>query len=347
MGYDNCPNPDSRARKLLRALISRHIESGEPVGSQTLAKHAQLDVSPATIRNILADLEDQGLLAAPHTSSGRIPTARGYRFYVDALLHMAPISDEEQRQFTDALRRQSTTTQRLGTASDLLSSISQFVGVVSLPKRELMAFKHIEFVSMDPQRILAVVVFADNTVQNRLIDLPIALTPEDLVEVSNYLNQELAGRSLAEIRHRMVEELRVAQDQMHELMSHSVKLAESALHATGDDMLLSGQNRLLGTPGMTDMDRLRELFDAFSNKRDILQLLERTEQAEGVQIFIGEECGAQPLLPVSVVSSPYRDANGQVLGVLGVIGPQRMDYSRIVPFVQATATALSETLSGD
>lgn len=342
--HDSCPVLDTRSRTLLRTLISRYIESGEPVGSQTLAKCANLDVSPATIRNILADLEVQGLLSAPHTSSGRVPTSKGYRFYVDTLLQVAPMSDLAKHRVKAELRANPSTAGRLETASDLLSSLSQFVGVVSMPKRDLMAFKRIEFVSIEPTRVLAIVVFADHQVQNRIIDLPIPLETSELQEVTNFLNAELAGRSLAEIRRRMVEELRKAQDEMHDLMADSVRLAESALQMSGADLLLKGQHHLMGAQGLTDVNRLRELFDAFANKSSILQLLERTENAEGVQIFIGEECGVEPLHSVSMVSTPYHGAEGQVLGVLGVIGPRRMDYDRIVPVVQATADALSDTL---
>ena len=339
------PLLDTRSRTLLRSLISRYIESGEPVGSQTLARCANLDVSPATIRNILADLEEQGLLSTLHTSSGRVPTSKGYRFYVDTLLQLAPISDIEKYRVKSELQANPSTAGRLETASDLLSSLSQFVGVVSMPKRDLMAFKRIEFVSMEPTKVLAIVVFADHQVQNRVIDLPIPLDQDDLQEVTNFLNEELAGRSLAEIRRRMVDELRKAQDEMHNLMADSVKLAESALEMSNNDLLMKGQHHLMGPNGLTDVNRLRELFDAFANKQCILQLLERTEQAEGVQIFIGEECGVEPLHSVSMVSSPYHDVNGQVLGVLGVIGPRRMDYDRIVPVVQATADALTESLN--
>ena len=346
MNHPSCPHLDLRSRQVLRTLISRHIETGDAVGSQTLAKQAQLEVSSATIRNILADLEELGLLSAPHTSSGRVPTPKGYRFYVDALLQVSPVSAAERLEVARTLGESGTTSQRLGCASDLLSSLSQFAGVVSLPKRDRMAFKHVEFVGLEPTRVLAVVVFADNSVQNRVIDLPVPIQPDELVEISNFLNQELAGRSLAELRRRMLRELRQAQDELQNLMTDSIRLAESALDPIAEDMLVSGQNRLLGTPGLTDMTRLRELFDAFNSKREILQLLERTEQAEGVQIFIGEECGAQPLNNVSVISAPYCDADGQVLGVLGVIGPQRMDYSRIVPVVQTTAAVLGESLAG-
>lgn len=334
---------DPRARQLLRTLIARYIRDGEPVGSQTLAKHAGLDVSPATIRNILADLEDVGLLSSPHTSAGRIPTAQGYRVFVDSLLQVRPLPEGELARLKHELPAGSGTQALLGSASELLSAMTHFVGVVSVPRREQFAFRHIDFVPLDAQRVLAILVFADNDVQNRIIQTRRAYDAGELERVANYLNHHFAGLPLSEIRATLVRELQAARSEMEILLAHTVELAEQALAPAGDDMVLAGQTRLMGVQELSDLDRLRELFEAFARKREILQLLERTLRAPGVRIFIGEETGLAPLEGVSLVTAPYM-AGGQVLGVLGVIGPTRMAYDRVIPVVQAAADVLGAAL---
>jgi heat-inducible transcriptional repressor len=337
------PSDDPRARQLLRTLIARYIRNGEPVGSQTLARHAGLDVSPATIRNILADLEDVGLLSAPHTSAGRIPTVQGYRLFVDSLLQVSPLPEGEVARLREELPARSGTQALLGSASELLSAMTRFVGVVGMPRREQFVFRRIEFVAIDESRVLAILVFADGDVQNRIIQARRPFEPGELERVANYLNSGFAGRPLAEIRAIMLHEMRTAQDELHRLMGRSIEVAEQALAPGDDDMLVAGQTRLMGVQEFADVDRLRELFDAFSRKREILQLLERTAQAPGIRIFIGEETGLAPLDGISLVTAPYM-AGGQVLGVLGVIGPTRMAYERVIPIVQAAADVLGDAL---
>ena len=348
---------DPRARQLLRTLIGRYIRDGEPVGSQTLARHAGLDVSPATIRNILADLEDAGLLSSPHTSAGRVPTPQGYRVFVDSLLQLRPLPENELARLRHELPAGSGTQSLLGNASELLSAMSHFVGVVSVPRREQFAFRHIDFVPLDAQRVLAILVFADNDVQNRIIQTRRAYDAGELERVANYLNHHFAGCPLADIRAALVRELKVARSEMETLLAHTVELAEQALVGSGElmhsdslhseGMLLAGQTRLMGVQDLSDLDRLRELFEAFARKREILQLLERTLRAPGVRIFIGEETGLAPLEGMSLVTASYRaggTTDGQVLGVLGVIGPTRMAYERVIPVVQAAADVLGAAL---
>ena len=335
---------DPRSRHLLRSLVSRYIQDGEPVGSQTLARHAGLDVSPATIRNILAELEEVGLLASPHTSAGRVPTAQGCRVFVDSLLQVKSLGDGEVARLRSELPVGGGTQALLGSASELLSAMTHFVGVVSAPKREQFAFRHIDFVPLDGRRVLAILVFADNDVQNRVIEPRQALDPGDLERAANYLNTHFAGRPLAQVRASLVHELRSARDEMERLLSQAVELAEHALVPPGDDMVVAGQTKLMGVQDLSDLDRLRELFEAFASKREILQLLERTIRAPGVRIFIGEESGLAPLDRVSLVTAPYT-AGGRVLGVLGVIGPTRMAYDRVIPVVQAAADALGAALN--
>ncbi len=337
---------DPRARQLLRTLVSRHIRDGEPVGSQTLARHAGLDVSPATIRNILASMEDAGLLAAPHSSAGRVPTAQGYRLFVDSLLQVKPLASEELNRLRSELPAGAGTQALLGNTSELLSAMTHFVGMVSVPGRESFAFRQIEFVALDPQRVLAILVFADGEVQNRVVQVRRAFDPSELEQAANYLNTHFAGQPLAHIRAALLRDLRNARSEMERLLASSIELAEQAFAPGRDDMLLAGQTRLMGLQELADLDRLRALFEAFAEKRELLQLLERTAKAPGMRVFIGEETGLAPLEGMSLVTAPY-GAGGHMLGVLGVIGPSRMAYERVIPVVEATAAVLGAALSPD
>ena len=258
---------DPRARSLLRTLISQHIRDGDPVGSRTLARHSGLDVSAATIRNIMSDLEDIGLLSAPHASAGRIPTAQGYRVFVDSLLQMQPLPEPEIARLRSQMPVGGGTQALLSNASELLSAMSQFVGVVTVPHRAQFAFRMIDFVPIDANRILVILVFTDNEVQNRIITTRRAYTSRELEQTANYLNANFAGRPLSDIRATLVRELRDTRSEMESVLSAAVEISEQALDAGSDDMLLSGQTRLMGLRGMSDMDRLRELFEAFSRKR--------------------------------------------------------------------------------
>lgn len=338
------PSLDPRARSLLRTLIAQHIRDGEPVGSRTLARHSGLDVSAATIRNIMADLEEIGLLSAPHTSAGRIPTAQGYRVFVDSLLQMEPLKETEIARLRTQMPVGAGTQALLSNASELLSAMSQFVGVVTLPQRAQFAFRMIDFVPLDGNRILVILVFTDNEVQNRIISTRRAYSSSELEQTANYLNANFAGRPVSEIRSTLVRELRDTRSEMEQVLSAAVEISEQALDTGGEDMLLSGQTRLMGLQGMADMDRLRDLFEAFSRKREILALLERCARAPGVRVFIGEESGLAPLGACTVITAPYA-SHGQVLGVLGVIGPTRMAYERLIPIVQATADLLGQALN--
>jgi len=338
------PSLDPRARSVLRALIAQYVRDGEPVGSRTLAKHSGLDVSPATIRNIMSDMEELGLLAAPHASAGRIPTAQGYRVFVDSLLQIKPISKALLQDMRGRLPAGSSTQSLLGNVSELLSAMSHFVGVVTVPAREQFAFRHIDFVALDGSRLLVILVFADNEVQNRIIVTRRPYGSSELEQIANFLNSHFAGRSLRDIRMALLHDLRQARSDMEQTLHNAVDLAEQAFDADPGDMLVAGQTRLMGVSDLSDMDRLRELFEAFARKREILQLLEGCISAQGVRIFIGEETGMAQLDGCTVVTAPYT-ANGEVLGVLGVIGPTRMAYDRVIPMVQATAAVLGEALN--
>ncbi len=341
------PTLDARSRRLLRALIAQYIRDGAPVGSRTLAKHAGLDVSPATIRNVMADLEEIGLVATPHTSAGRVPTAQGYRLFVDSLLQVAPPDQGEVERLRSRLPAGQGTQHLLSSASELLSAMTHFVGLVTVPGREQFAFRHIDFVPLDARRVLVILVFTDHEVQNRIIEAPRSFEPGELEQAANYLNAHFAGRQLREIRAELLRELQETRSAMESALSVAVELSEGAFGeptAAPDSVLVAGQTRLMGVQDLSDLDRLRQLFEAFARKRELVQLLERCIHAKGVRLFIGEESGLAPLDRCTVITAPYT-ADGQVLGVLGVIGPTRMDYDRVIPMVQATAQALGAAIS--
>ncbi len=338
------PHLDPRARQLLRSLIAQYIADGQPVGSRTLAKSSGLDVSPATIRNVMADLEEIGLLAAPHTSAGRVPTAQGYRVFVDSLLEMQPLDEPQVAALRRELPTQGATQDLLSGASSLLSDVTHFVGVVTVPKREEFPFRHIDFVALDGTRVLVILVFADNEVQNRVIVTQHVYSPSELEQVANFLNANYAGLRMAEIRERLKREMRETSQRLHQLMVAAADVATGAEQGGGADMLVAGQVNLMGSQGLSDMDRLRDLFEAFQHKRDLLVLLESCSRAEGVRLFIGEESGFGALDGCSLVTAPY-GVEGRVLGVLGVIGPTRMAYQRVIPVVQATAQIISGALN--
>jgi len=337
------PHLDPRARQLLRSLIAQYIADGQPVGSRTLAKSSGLDVSPATIRNVMADLEELGLLAAPHTSAGRVPTAQGYRVFVDSLLELKPL-DEPQ---FDALRRElpteGATQDLLSGASSLLSEVTHFVGVVTVPRREEFPFRHIDFVALDGNRVLVILVFADSEVQNRVIATPHLYSPSELEQVANFINANYAGLRMGEIRERLKREMRETSARLHQLMVAAAEVGSQA-EQSKSDMLVAGQVNLMGSQGLSDVERLRELFEAFQRKRDLLTLLESCSRAEGVRLFIGEESGFGALDGCSLVTAPY-GVEGRVLGAIGVIGPTRMAYQRVIPVVQATAQIISGALN--
>ena len=336
---------DARSRHLLQALIAQYIRDGTPVGSRTLSRSAGLDISPATIRNVMADLEEIGLVTTPHTSAGRVPTAQGYRLFVDSMLQMEPLDEAQMAQLGQGLSPQLGTQRLIGKVSELLSAMTHFVGLVTVPRRDQFALRHIDFVALAPERLLVILVFADNEVQNRVIHTRRAYTPSELEQTANYLNQHFAGLPLTAIRQRLVQELREARNEMNLLLAVAADVAASAFGPVEeDDMLVAGQTQLMGVQDLSDLDRLRELFDTFTRKKELLQLLEGCANARGVRLFIGEESGVAPLDQCSVVTAPY-GADGRVLGVLGVIGPTRMAYERVIPMVQATAQVLGAALN--
>jgi heat-inducible transcriptional repressor len=334
-----------RAQILLKMLVERYISDGQPVGSRALARLSGLDLSPASIRNIMADLEECGFLASPHTSAGRVPTPRGYRFFVDTLLKVRPLDQVEISQLEGQL--QPTNTQQLVTqASHLLSDLTRFAGVVmTRKKRPSAAFRHIEFLSLSEKRILLIIVAPDGDVQNRIILTDRAYKSSELTEAGNFLNQNYAGLTFEEIKSRVQDELRQLREDMTQLMTRALDASTEVMTRNSEDYVLSGGHNLLHVQDLSsNMASLRKLFDMFEQKTSLLQLLEVSSRAHGVQIFIGGESGLVPLDECSVVTAPY-EVDGQVVGTVGVIGPTRMAYERVIPIVDITAKLLSSALS--
>ena len=336
--------PNERAQRLLKLLVERYISDGMPVGSRALARFSGLELSPASIRNVMADLEDLGFIASPHTSAGRVPTPRGYRFFVDTLLKVRPLDQVEISQLEGQL--QPDNTQKLvSQASHLLSDLTRFAGVVMTPKRKSAAFRHIEFLNLTEKRILLIIVAPDGDVQNRIILTERPYSPAELIEAGNFLNQNFAGLTFDEIKRRIHDELRQLREEMTQLMTKALEAGDQAMGNGAEDYVLSGGHNLLHVNELSsNMANLRKLFDMFEQKTSLLQLLDTSSRAEGVQIFIGGESGLVPLDECSVVTAPY-EVDGQVVGTVGVVGPTRMAYERVIPIVDITAKLLSSALS--
>lgn len=337
---------DDRTRQLLRALVGRYIRDGHPVGSRTLAKDSGLELSPATIRNIMADLEESGFVASPHTSAGRVPTIKGYRFFVDTLVRLKPPTGEDLQLFRSGLREVAGDPQALAlSASNLLSAFTKLAGVVTVPRRAHMSLRQVEFLPLSGKRVLAILVMNEADVQNKVLELHREFTESELREAANYLTEQLRGRDLFELRDRLIRELKQTRESMNDLMLEAIQLAQDLLpdELPGADFILRGETNLMGIEELADMERLRELFEAFNQRRDILHLLDQSLNAEGVQIFIGQESGYRVLDGYSVVAAPYQ-AEDDTMGVLGVIGPTRMAYERVIPIVDVTAKLLSKAL---
>ena len=335
---------DPRAQTLLKTLIERYIAEGQPVGSRTLSKYSGLELSPATIRNVMSDLEDLGLVVSPHTSAGRIPTPRGYRLFVDTMLTVQPQFDDEQVARNVARHLQPGEPQKVvAVAASVLSSLSQFAGVVLTPRRSHV-FKQIEFMRLSESRILLIIVTPEGDVQNRIMATQRDYSPAQLVEASNYINANFAGLSFDEVRKRLLEEINALRGDMTQLMQAAV-VASTDDSDTGETVLISGERNLLEIADLSsNMSRLRKLFDVFDRKTSLLQLLDVSSHAQGVQIFIGGESTLVPLEEMSVVTAPYT-VDGKIVGTLGVIGPTRMAYNRVIPIVDITARLLSQALS--
>lgn len=337
---------DERAKTLLKALVERYIADGQPVGSRTLSRASGLELSPATIRNVMADLEELGLIVSPHTSAGRIPTARGYRLFVDAMLTAQPLGGQA---LGDAVQIETPLPpdqpQRvIANAAQLLSSLSSFVGVITAP-RKASVFHHIEFIRLSERRVLVILVAPDGDVQNRVILTAQDLTQTQLVEASNFLTAHYAGCTIEEVRERLKTEVNALRGDIAKLMQAAVQAGTEAYAHNEQQVVISGERNLLTVRDFSsDMGSLRKLFDAFEQKTQLMRLLEVSSRAEGVRIYIGGESMVVPFEELSVVSAPY-EVDGQVVGTVGVIGPTRMAYDRMIQIVDITSRLVSNALS--
>ena len=336
---------NERSQQLLKTLVERYIHDGQPVGSRVLSKDSDLNLSPATIRNVMADLEDLGLIHSPHTSAGRVPTVNGYRFFVDSLLTVKPLQQQELDRLHKALDT-ADNDNALDMASKLLSETTHMAGVVTLPRQELVCLRHIEFLPLSNTRVLVIFVTNEHEVHNRIIHTAKKFSTAELQQAANYLTSLYSGQSLAVVREKVLQEMQQDQQRVNQSMLDAVNMAQLAFENDdkSEGYVLSGETNLMSFSELSDMERLKGLFDAFSQKRGIIHLLDKCIAAEGVQIYIGEESGYQAFDHCSLVTSPY-SVNDEVVGVLGVIGPTRMAYEKIIPYVDVTAKLLGAALN--
>ena len=339
--------PNERAQFLLKALIQRFIRDGQPVGSRTLSRDPGLDLSPATIRNVMSDLEDLGLLSAPHTSAGRVPTPQGYRLFVDTLVRYKQPREGEIRKLESQIKRQQDDPEALlGSVSSLLSSLTNLASIVTVPRGQRAILRQIEFLALSDNRILAILVINDREVQNRILHTAQPHTAGELQKAANFINDNYVGNDLMQIRERLIGDLERTRDSMNQAMHDIISVAQSAMEDAASpegEFVLTGETNLMDFAELSDIETLRRLFEAFSKKRFMLKLLDKSINASGVQVFIGEESGYQILDDVSVVTAPYR-VDADHIGVLAVIGPTRMEYDRVVPIVDITARLLASAM---
>ncbi|MGA0027242.1 MAG: heat-inducible transcriptional repressor HrcA [Steroidobacteraceae bacterium] len=338
-----------RARTLLKTLIEHYIRDGQPVGSRTLSRESGLQLSSASIRNVMADLEEHGFVASPHTSAGRIPTDKGYRLFVNTLLKFQPPEAGEVESLERAFQLGTDDPKALvATASEVLSNMTRLAGVVLVPRATQAALSQIEFLGLSENRVLAILVVNGREVQNKVLQMDRHYTPEQLRRAAGFLNEQFRGRELANVRSQLGDQQREARETLNQMMQDAVNIAErlfdSGQQPTGADVLIAGQANLMGFAELSSVEKLRRLFEAFTEKRDILHLLDQSLHAEGVQIFIGHESGYRILDDCTVVAAPY-SADGHTIGVLGVIGPTRMAYERVIPIVDLTARLLGSALN--
>jgi heat-inducible transcriptional repressor len=335
---------NDRAQILLKTLVERYISDGQPVGSRALQQFSGLDVSSATIRNVMAELEEMGLVASPHTSAGRIPTALGYRLFIDTLMVVQPLDTIRVQQLEHQLQPDNPT-RLLTQASNLLSELTQFAGVVATPNRAAITVRQIEFLRLSEKKILLIIVMPDGEVENRVLLTEKDYTQPELTEAGNFLTQHYAGSAFQDIRQRIQSELHQLRHDMTTLMAAAIAAGDEAIARKQEDYVISGERNLLHVEDLsTDMNRLRGLFNVFEQKTELLRLLDASRRAPGVHIFVGQESGLAGLDECSVVTAPYA-RGGQVVGTLAVVGPKRMDYEKVVPIVDITAKLLSNALS--
>ncbi|MDJ0878395.1 MAG: heat-inducible transcriptional repressor HrcA [Halieaceae bacterium] len=343
------PELSERASILLKTLIERHIRDGQPVGSKTLLEEAGLPVSAATVRNVMSDLEERGYLTSPHTSAGRIPTSAGYRLFVDTLLQVRPMDLASVPDLREELNPDLTSRELVQTASQLLSSVTAQAGLVTVPRQNAVQLRQLEFLPLDGNRVLVIMVVNEHEVQNRIIYTERRYNEDELRLATTLVNQRFAGSRLDQVKRQVVAEMEADRQSIDTYMQATMDLASKAFEddtAEEEDYVVAGESQLVGSATVEELERLQELFEAFQRKKDLLHLLERCSRAEGIQIFIGEEAGFDGLGGFSVITAPYTDG-AETLGVLGVIGPTRMAYERVIPIVDITARLLSSAFSSE
>ncbi|MEJ2141799.1 MAG: heat-inducible transcriptional repressor HrcA [Gammaproteobacteria bacterium] len=343
---DNIIN--DRAQSLLKTLVERYIEDGQPVGSATLARNSSIKLSSATIRNVMAELEELGLVHSPHTSAGRIPTVKGYRLFVDKLLTIKPLGNKTVHSFQQELAIEENADHLVEKASSLLSAVTQMAGVVMLPRKEGAVLRHIEFLPLAGNRVLVILVINEQEVQNKVIHTARTYSEAELVQTANFLNSEYAGSDLTRIREKLLTSMQQSRDAMTKIMQTAVEMTDQVMESSRrhDDFIMAGQTNLMSYAEMGDLDKLKQLFEAFNTKRDVLHILDQSIHAEAMQIYIGEESGYSVFDDCSVITSPYKSGE-DIVGVLGIIGPTRMAYDRVIPVVDMTAKLLGSLLSSD
>lgn len=336
---------NEKSQLLLKTLVEQYIVDGQPIASRMLADSASVSVSPATVRNIMSELEDLGYVSSPHTSAGRVPTALGYRFFVDTLIEVSPMDSFDLASLNRSLDPDMSSQELVESASGILSEFTRMAGLVTIPKRDQVTLRHVDFLSLEGNRVLVILVLDDHEVQNRVIYTKQDYSEIQLREASNFINQNFNGEALGNIRDRLVSAMKLDRENMSSLMQTTLEVTDKAFDREEiSDFVVKGQENLLATNQA--LDDIRQLFQAFSMKGDILHLLDRCMESDGVQLFIGNESGYEILDECSVVTSPYH-VDGNLVGVLGVIGPTRMAYDRVIPIVDATARLLSAALDSN
>ena len=340
---------DDRAQHFLKILIESYLNEGQPIGSRALSRDSGLSLSPATVRNVMADLEERGFIRSPHTSSGRVPTVQGYRFFVDSLLAVKPLEEIEINNLREALFIPDFGSKALiEKTSFVLTGVTNLASIVSIPRPDKSGLKHIEFIPLNQKRVLVVMVIGNDEVQNRIIHVDREFAQSEFTEFANYLNSRLDGRQeFVSIRDEIIQEMKAAREHVNSMMITAIQMAEQAMRDdVPGDYVLTGETKLMDFADMVNLDKLKHLFEAFHQKQEILKLLGRCAEADGIQIFIGNESGYEVLEEWSVVTAPY-SIDGNHVGVLGVIGPTRMAYDRIIPIVDITARLLGLALEAD
>ena len=337
--------PSQRARRILSAIVDKYIQEGIPIGSKSLSLADEIGLSPASIRHVMSDLEELGFIASPYTSSGRVPTSKGYRFFIDSLLKLQPVEANQLERIKKRVNTQESNNRELAISiSNTLSAITKLAGIVTIPKQQVTRLKEIDFIQLSEKRILAIIVMNETEVENRILQMKRNYSKDELKQATNYLNSNYKGRSLSYIKKHLINELIQTKESVNTLMSDLIDIADMVLDFNeSDEYIVAGQRRLMDFHELSDIKKLRQLFDAFKEKQQLLELLDKSMSTDGIQIFIGEESGYQMFDNCTLITSPYTTEEGAI-GVLGVIGPTRIAYQKVIPIVDITAKLLGKSL---